>query len=98
MTKFVIALAATGKSRPRSGFQPESSAEMDVNNGITWIIAIVLAFAVAGKLDVLQAWVWRSEDCILYESRGPQPGVILTSFTAVLDAADIHLKNNNWSQ
>ncbi len=34
-----------------------------------WVIGIVLLFAAAGKRHVLQAWIWKSEAQILYESR-----------------------------
>lgn len=42
---------------------------MNLEKLFTWIIAVVIAFAATGQLDVLQAWVWRAQTKMIYESR-----------------------------
>lgn len=42
---------------------------MNLDKLFTWIIGIVIAFAAAGKLDVLQNWIWRAQAKVVYESR-----------------------------
>ncbi|MBL7545530.1 MAG: hypothetical protein JNL11_17050 [Bdellovibrionaceae bacterium] len=42
---------------------------MNLDKLFTWIAGVVIAFAVVGKLDVLQAWVWRAQAEVVYQSR-----------------------------
>ncbi len=42
---------------------------MNLEKMVVWITAIVIAFATAGKLDVLQNWIWRAQAKVIYESR-----------------------------
>ncbi|MGE3386041.1 MAG: hypothetical protein AB7K41_04870 [Bdellovibrionales bacterium] len=42
---------------------------MNLDKLFTWIAVIVIAFAVMGKLDVLQAWIWRAQAKVVYQSR-----------------------------
>lgn len=47
---------------------------MNLEKLITWIAGIVIAFSAAGKLDVLQAWIWRAQAKVVYESRSSNWG------------------------
>lgn len=42
---------------------------MNLDKLFTWVAGIVIAFAVMGKLDVLQAWIWRAQARVVYQSR-----------------------------
>ena len=42
---------------------------MNLDKLFAWIIGVVIAFAAKGQLDVLQAWVWRAQAKVIYESR-----------------------------
>lgn len=42
---------------------------MNLDKFFSWIAGIVIAFAVVGKLDVLQMWIWRTQARVVYESR-----------------------------
>ena len=42
---------------------------MNLEKLFTCIIGVVIAFSAAGQLDVLQAWVWRAQAKVNYESR-----------------------------
>jgi len=42
---------------------------MNLDKLFTWIAGIVMAFAVMGKLDVLQTWIWRAQAKPVYQSR-----------------------------
>lgn len=42
---------------------------MNLDKLFTWIAGIVVAFAVMGKIDVLQAWIWRAQAKVVYQSR-----------------------------
>ncbi len=42
---------------------------MNLDKLFTWIISIIIAFAATGRLDVLQAWIWRAQAKVIYESR-----------------------------
>ena len=42
---------------------------MNLDKLFGWIIGVVIAFAATGKLDVLQAWVWRNQAKVIYQSR-----------------------------
>lgn len=42
---------------------------MNLDKLFSWIAGIVIAFAVVGKLDVLQMWIWRAQARVVYESR-----------------------------
>jgi hypothetical protein len=42
---------------------------MNLDRLFTWITAIVLAFAVSGRIDLLQKWIWSAQARALYDSR-----------------------------
>ena len=42
---------------------------MNLEKLFTWIAGVVIAFAVTGNLHVLQAWIWKAQAKIIYESR-----------------------------
>ncbi len=42
---------------------------MSLDKFFSWIARVVIAFAVMGKLDVLQAWIWRAQAKATYQSR-----------------------------
>ncbi len=42
---------------------------MNLEKLFTWIIGVVIAYAATGNLDTLQAWVWRAQAKVIYESR-----------------------------
>lgn len=42
---------------------------MNLDKLFSWVAGIVIAFAVMGKLDVLQAWIWRAQAKVVYQSR-----------------------------
>lgn len=42
---------------------------MNLDKLFTWIACVVIAFTVMGRLDVLQAWIWRAQAKVIYESR-----------------------------
>lgn len=42
---------------------------MNLDKLFAWVIAVVLAFATTGNLDVLQNWIWRAQAKVIYESR-----------------------------
>lgn len=42
---------------------------MNLEKLFSWIAGIVIAFAVMGKIDVLQAWIWKAQAKLVYESR-----------------------------
>lgn len=42
---------------------------MNLDNLFAWVVAVVISFTAIGRLDVLQAWVWRAQAKIIYESR-----------------------------
>jgi hypothetical protein len=42
---------------------------MNLDKLFSWIACVVIAFAIVGKLDVLQAWVWRAQAQVVYQSR-----------------------------
>lgn len=42
---------------------------MNLDKLFSWIAGIVIAFAVVGNLDVLQAWIWRAQAEVVYQSR-----------------------------
>ena len=47
---------------------------MNLDKLFAWIIGIVLMFAAAGQLDVLQSWVWQAQAKVIYESRSSNWG------------------------
>lgn len=47
---------------------------MNLDKIFAWIIGIVLMFAAAGQLDVLQSWVWQAQAKVIYESRSSNWG------------------------
>ena len=47
---------------------------MSLDKLIGWVIGIVIAFASVGKLNVLQAWIWKAEAKVIYESRSSRWG------------------------
>ena len=42
---------------------------MNLDKLFSWIAGIVIAFAVMGKIDALQAWIWRAQAKVVYQSR-----------------------------
>lgn len=42
---------------------------MNLDKLFAWVVGVVIAFAATGQLDVLQAWVWRAQAKVIYESR-----------------------------
>ncbi|MBK9324465.1 MAG: hypothetical protein IPM97_16200 [Bdellovibrionaceae bacterium] len=42
---------------------------MNLDKLFSWITGVVIAFAITGKLDVLQAWIWRAQAQVVYASR-----------------------------
>ena len=42
---------------------------MNLDKLFTWIAGIVIAFAAMGKIDVLQAWIWRAQAKVVYQTR-----------------------------
>jgi len=42
---------------------------MNLDKLFSWVAGIVIAFAIMGKLDVLQAWIWRAQAKVIYQSR-----------------------------
>ena len=42
---------------------------MNLDKLFAWIVGVVIAFAATGHLDVLQAWIWRAQAKVIYESR-----------------------------
>ncbi len=47
---------------------------MNLEKLFIWITGIVITFASTGQLDVLQAWVWRAQAKVIYESRSSNWG------------------------
>lgn len=42
---------------------------MNLDKLFAWIIAVVIAFATTGQLDVLQSWIWKAQAKVISESR-----------------------------
>jgi hypothetical protein len=42
---------------------------MNFDKLFTWVIAIVLGYAVVGKLDTLQHWIWTAQAKVIAGSR-----------------------------
>jgi hypothetical protein len=42
---------------------------MNLDKLFALVIAVAIAFATAGQLDVLQNWIWRAQAKLIYESR-----------------------------
>ena len=47
---------------------------MNLEKLMTWIVGIVIAFSAAGKLDILQTWIWKAQAKVIYESRSSNWG------------------------
>ncbi len=47
---------------------------MNLDKLFMWIIGIVMAFAATGQLDTLQAWIWKAQAKVIYESRSSNWG------------------------
>ncbi len=47
---------------------------MNLDKLFAWVVGIVIVFAAAGQLDVLQSWVWRAQAKVIYESRSSNWG------------------------
>jgi hypothetical protein len=47
---------------------------MNLGKLFAWVVGVVMMFAVTGKLDVLQNWIWRAQAKVIYESRGSNWG------------------------
>jgi hypothetical protein len=41
---------------------------MNLDKLFSWITGIVIAFAVTGHLDALQAWIWQAQAKVIYEA------------------------------
>ncbi len=42
---------------------------MNLDKLFARVMGVVLVFAAAGRLDVLQNWIWRAQAKVIYESR-----------------------------
>lgn len=42
---------------------------MNLDKLFAWIVAVVIAIASTGQIDILQAWIWRAQAKVIYESR-----------------------------
>lgn len=42
---------------------------MNLDRLFSWFAGIVIAFAVMGKHDTLQTWIWRAQADLVYQSR-----------------------------
>lgn len=42
---------------------------MNLDKLFSWIAGIAIAFAVMGKIDVLQAWIWKAQAKVVYQSQ-----------------------------
>ncbi len=47
---------------------------MNLEKLFIWITGIVIAFASTGQLDTLQAWIWKAQAKVIYESRSSNWG------------------------
>ena len=47
---------------------------MNLDRLFVWIIAVVITFAAAGRLDILQNWVWKAQAKVIYKSRSSSWG------------------------
>ena len=47
---------------------------MNLDKLFAWVVGVVLAFAATEQLDVLQAWLWRAQAKVIYESRSSSWG------------------------
>ena len=47
---------------------------MNLDKLFSWIVGVVLAFSAAGELDTLQAWIWKAQAKVIYESRASNWG------------------------
>lgn len=47
---------------------------MNLDKLFAWIVGVVIAFALTGQLDSFQAWVWRAQAKVIYESRSSNWG------------------------
>ncbi len=42
---------------------------MNLDKLFSWVIGIVVLSASVGKLNILQAWIWKAQAQVIYESR-----------------------------
>lgn len=47
---------------------------MNFDKALPWILAIVVSAAAAGRLNELQAWIWRAEARVIFENRASSWG------------------------
>lgn len=47
---------------------------MNLDQMFSWIVGVVIFFAVAGKIDVLQKWIWQAQAKVIHESRSSNWG------------------------
>jgi len=47
---------------------------MNLDNLISYACAVVISFAVVGKIDTLQMWIWRAQARVIHESRASNWG------------------------
>lgn len=52
---------------------------MNLEKLMIWIAGVVIAFAVTGNLNVLQAWIWKAQAKVIYEARS-RIGAVLDFF------------------
>jgi len=47
---------------------------MNLEKLMTWLVGVVIAFSVTGKLDILQTLIWKAQAKVIYESRSSNWG------------------------
>jgi hypothetical protein len=47
---------------------------VNLDQMFSWIVGVVIFFAAAGKIDVLQKWIWQSQAKMIHESRSSNWG------------------------
>jgi hypothetical protein len=47
---------------------------VNLDQMFSWIVGIVIFFTAAGKIDVLQKWIWQAQAKVIYESRSSNWG------------------------
>ena len=47
---------------------------MNLDKLFAWVVGTVIAFSATGQIDILQKWIWKAQDKVIYESRSSQWG------------------------
>ena len=47
---------------------------MNLDKLFAWIIGVLMVFAATGQLDIVQAWIWKAQAKVIYESRSSEWG------------------------